>query len=233
MRQPIQTRALTLTELLVVVGVIGVLAVIAIPSVLEAMTRSKVSAARAQQRVLAGAISSYHIDHNHFPAIGPDMSQDPLGILADVQLSGLTTPVTYVAPTAFSDPFGQVRLQSLQPGGPAASSGPSGGPGDFPIPTQSVPNPKKSYLYIHYPTFAARTDNPSIGADGIAIISLGPDLEDSFGTFAPFPSTSLPALAPAFGIDSPLDTLYDPTNGTSSKGDIPRTTGQLPPVPGN
>lgn len=59
-------QAFTLIELLIVVAIIAILAAIAVPNFLEAQTRAKNSAARADMRSLATAIESYFVDHNKY-----------------------------------------------------------------------------------------------------------------------------------------------------------------------
>lgn len=60
-------RAFTLIELLVVVAIIAILALIAVPNMLEAQTRAKVARARADLRTAVTAIEAYRVDHNGYP----------------------------------------------------------------------------------------------------------------------------------------------------------------------
>jgi prepilin-type N-terminal cleavage/methylation domain-containing protein len=223
----------TLVELTVVVAVVALLSAIAAPNFIEALTRSRVAAAKSNLRMLDGGLVAYRVDHNAFPASRSIPVEDPAGIFADRQLAGLTTPVAYVSSAAFHDPFGDVQAQALGSGRPAFAFpsvlGSTGERDDeFPLPEGDASNPNEAFLYFHYPSFAARSGNPAINVDAVGLVSLGPDLQDSFGAFAPFPSSALPALARAAGYADPLDTLYDPTNGTTSRGDIPRFSGALP-----
>lgn len=221
-------RAVTLLELLIVAGILAILAAVAVPNLLEAQTRSKVSKAKAHLRVLVDALDVYRIDWNSYPATGSVLPGDPLGLLADVQLARLTTPIHYLTASAFRDPFGQVRSQVLTGVGATQSTllGASQSRQEFPVP--DLPNRNRSLIYFHYPTFSRITGNALVRADGVAAISLGPDALDSFGAFRPFPAEALPPLARAVGLNSPLDTDYDPTNGTVSNGDISGFTGDLP-----
>jgi len=225
--------ALTLVELVVVVAVVSLLASIAAPNLIEALTRSRVAAAKSNLRLLHGGLAAYRVDHNHYPSSRSIPVDDPAGILADHQLASLTTPIAYVGSSVFADPFGDVRAQVLASGRPAVSY-PSviafgaGRDDEFPLPDGEAANPDRSFLYFHYLSFAERSGNDLMRVEGVGTISLGPDLEDSFGAFAPFPPEALPALARAAGYASPIDTLYDPTNGTASRGDLPRFSGELP-----
>jgi hypothetical protein len=198
---------------------------VALPHFLAAQTRTKVSAAKSNLRNIENGLGMYQVDNNALPAARGVLPDDPFGILADHQLAALTAPVPYLTKDAFRDPFGAVLSQALIP--LAGANLPSDG-GDFPFP--DLPNPGRSFLYIHYPSFASLTRNSRINVHGSAVISLGPDRRDSFGAFAPFTSMAMPPLAASAGYPRPVDTLYDPTNGVVSSGDIPRFSGEVPPV---
>jgi prepilin-type N-terminal cleavage/methylation domain-containing protein len=62
-------KGFTLIELLIVVAIIAILAAIAVPNFLEAQTRSKTSRVKADQRSLATALEAYYIDNNSYPAV--------------------------------------------------------------------------------------------------------------------------------------------------------------------
>ncbi|MBX7246310.1 MAG: type II secretion system protein GspG [Candidatus Sumerlaeaceae bacterium] len=96
----------TLIELLVAVAIIAILAAMAVPHFLEAQTRSKVSAAKSDMRVVAGALESYFVDNNHYPppsGVGIHF-QDPFAQPIAKRLIPLTTPVAYVS-SIFPDKF--------------------------------------------------------------------------------------------------------------------------------
>jgi prepilin-type N-terminal cleavage/methylation domain-containing protein len=218
-------QALTLIELLVAVAIIGILAAIATPSLLEAGARARVSAAKANLRVLDGALAAYMVDYNRLPPTRSIPVSDPAGIFAEQQLTSLTTPVAYATSTdSFLDPFGEAEQQTLYEALVAAAV--AGRHDEFPLPGGGPPNPNKSLLYFHYPSFSARSNMPAMSIPGAAALSLGPDRKDSFGAFSPFPGQGLPPLAWSAGYLSTLDTLYDPTNGTFSAGDIVRLAGE-------
>lgn len=226
-RHAIRPAGLTLLELVVVVGIVAVLAALAMPRYLEYKTRAEVSAAMSNERMLADGLNAYHVDHNGFPRSTALWGTSPRAVLAEVQLAALTTPVAYVSPVAFFDPFGQVKLQGFADG-----SGSLGGrDDDFPFPEDGDPNPNRSMLYFDYLTLADRAENPALAVPAVSILSLGPDREDSFGAYAAFPDAAMPFLARLAGYESRLDTLYDPTNGTISRGDLPRFVGPVPLAP--
>ncbi|NUP89278.1 MAG: prepilin-type N-terminal cleavage/methylation domain-containing protein [Candidatus Sumerlaeia bacterium] len=213
-----RSRALTLIELLVAVAIVAILAALAVPHFLEYQTRSKVSVARNNQRVVAGGMESYRVDHNAYPA-GVVLPTDPYGIFADSALTLLTTPVSYVGPAAFRDPFGQVQSHRQSLGTGVLNS-----PFELPYP---VINPGHALLYFFYPSLAARTGLEMLRVDGFAVISIGPDRDDSFIVYHPFPE-ALPVAAAYYGITSAWDSVYDPTNGTISEGDLARFGGAVP-----
>ena len=62
-----KVKGFTLIELLIVVAIIAILAAIAVPNFLEAQIRSKVSRVKADQRSLATAIEEYYLDNNTYP----------------------------------------------------------------------------------------------------------------------------------------------------------------------
>lgn len=216
------SKAFTLIELIVVTAIIAVLCSMAVPHFLQAQTRAKVTGARSNLRVLSQATEAYRVDWNGYPAAVQRIPEDPYGILSDVQLAVLTTPRSYVSPTAFRDPFGKVKQQNLI--GAMTFQVEST---DFPIP--EVPNPNRSLLYYNYLDFADWTGNPLVRACGVATLSIGPDRQDTFGVFRPFPEEALPPLARRVGLRHPLDTEYDPTNGCISRGDLIRFAGEVHP----
>lgn len=88
----------SLIELLIAVAIISILAAIAVPNFLESQTRSKVSRALSDQRVIAGALEAYHADQNEYPPV-------PAALPPRFQrFIPLTTPVAYVSSIP-RDPF--------------------------------------------------------------------------------------------------------------------------------
>ncbi|NUN51586.1 MAG: prepilin-type N-terminal cleavage/methylation domain-containing protein [Planctomycetaceae bacterium] len=139
-------KGFTLIELLIVVAIIAILAAIAVPNFLEAQVRSKVSRVQSDQRSMATALASYYVDNNGYPmavvlasgsnsvrnrvATGSTASttsqavsipataatvgstfntERPTFALAGLvsgrpEFHGLTTPISYIT-TYFNDPF--------------------------------------------------------------------------------------------------------------------------------
>ncbi len=100
-----KNRAFTLIELLIVVAIIGILAAIAVPNFLNAQIRAKVSRAKADLTSIRTALEMYATDHGR--AILDPVEMRGLG-LERGSMDGwqqLTTPVSYISPSAFVDPF--------------------------------------------------------------------------------------------------------------------------------
>lgn len=93
-----QKRAFTLIELLIVVAIIAILAAIAVPNFLEAQTRAKVSRVKNDERALATALESYHIDNNEYAPNMPNSFAEGLGFLS--------SPISYITEAIYEDPFG-------------------------------------------------------------------------------------------------------------------------------
>jgi type II secretion system protein G len=206
-----QRRAFTLIELLIVVAIIAILAAIAVPNFLEAQTRAKVSAAKADMRTLATALEAYRIDNNKYvptptrlrsTGLGTDFLEDRWGYL--------TTPVSYVT-SIYADPFGDKDVQRSNIQGTPIGSGIA------------------KYRTYDYSAF----DRPDVV--GLFENQFKTDLVTVFG----YSDATLwiilsqgPDLTPGLSVlDATLGTVtgratglpYDPTNGTISAGDITRT----------
>lgn len=206
-------RGFTLIELLVVLAVIALLALAAMPRARRAVTRAKVTQGVSRLRAVSHALQIYRADHDSYPPPVPMLPVDPIGVLARSALTVLTTPTAYLSPESFIDPFGAPTIQ-----GTAGS--------DRRRRPISISNPEQSVLYGYYPHFADLFRKPDMNEEGFAVISLGPDHKDSFIIYYPFPE-SLPGSAAAYGILNIHDTVYDPTNGAGSAGDLAAFGGQL------
>jgi prepilin-type N-terminal cleavage/methylation domain-containing protein len=68
-------RAFTFIELLVVIAMIAVLAGIAVPNFLAAQVRAKVARVKADLATLVAAIEDYHLDHHAYPPNLPWMDR--------------------------------------------------------------------------------------------------------------------------------------------------------------
>lgn len=205
-------RGFTLIELLIVAGVLTLLSAVAVPNFLEAQTRAKVSAARGNLRTVKIGLETFAVDNNSYPATKAHSYHDPLAILARVQLQPLTTPIAYVSPDAFIDPFGLIQPHLFASSGVRRNGGSYYG-GD------SV-NPNRSLVYFHYPSLARSFNDQRCYIAGAGIVSIGPDLQDSLGAYLPFSQATFTGKFGFSQLAHPIDTIYDPTNGTMSAGDI-------------
>ncbi|MCC5875898.1 MAG: prepilin-type N-terminal cleavage/methylation domain-containing protein [Candidatus Sumerlaeia bacterium] len=225
-------QGLTLIELLVVVSILAILAAIAIPNLLEAQTRSRVSAAKATIRTGIVALEMYAVDNSRYPPMRQMFPNDPLGLLASEQLRVLSTPVAYVSSSReLTDPFGTIQLRGPSSSPPVALSNHADASG-FQFPELRPPNQHRSLLYYHFPTLANRFNEPRINLEAVGLVSIGPDLRDSLGAFALVPAPVFQARFARGGLLHPYDTIYDPTNGTVSEGDIQSFAGVMGKSPG-
>lgn len=197
--------AFTLIELLIVVAIIAILSAVAVPNFLEAQMRSKVSRARADLRAIALAIEAYAVDANAFP---PGFGTAPIdGLLA------LTTPVAYLSNGYPFDPF---RPPGFMPSRSAY--------------TYELMNVNNKIVEKGSGPYSVNPANP--GAEPAKgtwwwLISRGPN--NTFG-FRPdeieynLSQRCYEAIANPAAL---MDTIYDPSNGTVSAGNINRVGGSV------
>jgi len=109
-------KGFTLIELLIVVAIIAILAAIAVPNFLEAQIRSKVSRAKSDMRSLATAVESYMVDTNVYFFSRPTKVNAPQNFYrltfaqrraGDLMMT-LTTPVAYITALP-NDPFADIK----------------------------------------------------------------------------------------------------------------------------
>lgn len=204
-------RGVTLIEVLIVAAVASILAAIAVPNYMEAQTRAKVSSTKSNLRVIGSALEMYHVDHNAYPPARRVFPHDRLAIFAGTQLDRLTDPVAYLSPGIFRDHFPREQKGRY-----------FNHRSDY----WSSANPARSLLYFNYRDLAASWEMPCLAAVGAAVVSLGPDQRDSLGAYSPIGLACFEQLAPYYtDLTHPLDTIYDPTNGTVSEGDVGRYVG--------
>jgi Tfp pilus assembly protein PilE len=180
-----------------VVAIIAILAAIAVPNFLEAQTRSKISRVKADMRSVATGLEAYCTDNNAYP-IGTYYN-----VL--VRVKELTTPVAYLTTVGFHDPFMPVaQFEDNTAAG----------------------NRENSLTYYNFTGVTGRGitfgdyELLSSGQSfrGWMTCSNGPDRKESYiahyySKIQTFPANLL------------CDSLYDPTNGTVSSGDISRVGG--------
>lgn len=196
-----QNSAFTLIELLIVVAIIAILAAIAVPNFLEAQTRAKTSRVKNDLRVLATCLESYSVDNNSYPPhlIYPGGTEEEVPY--PDRYAYLTSPIAYMSGLGGCiDPF----LRAPETG--------TGGSGVY-------------YSYTNIRSFKFRTPphplNPVADTHSWLLRSRGPDSVNESNS-----------VRNAFLLD-PMDPagapfVYDPTNGTVSRGDISRTAKYAP-----
>jgi len=202
--------AFTLSELLIVVAIIAILAAIAVPNFLDAQARSKVARVHSDLRSIATAMEAYAVDQQTYP-----IPADPYGAFLPNPIAAtsvspfetrvpvlLTTPIAYLS-TRPEDPFATTRHSE-----------------------------SRLYMCITLDYVKIRQNNAPVhnwlnvwnefhddlmGSDmpsQIAYVqqSFGPDFDHDLDA----PHAALPSGPHVHG----RGTLYDPTNGTTSSGDI-------------
>ena len=197
------TKAFTLIELLIVVAIIAILAAIAVPNFLEAQTRSKVSRVKTDLRTLATGLEMYQVDNNRIPYDG-----EPKGMhwgWATVY-TRCTTPITYMT-SIQRDPFQDTQMQKFE--GQA-----------YPSTTFLIDGKNHCYDYgtAYYHGVAgyapATETNYTVSLRWYERMGNSPWKAGSAGPDCVYDKDS-----GGYGLGDP----YDPTNGTTSKGDIYRS----------
>lgn len=206
-------KAFTLIELLIVVAIIAILAAIAVPNFLEAQVRAKVSRAKTDMRTLDIGLSAYAIDFNRFPpGRMSDNAQNSFGVWPIRMVHELSTPVSYVTSTDAPDPFGPDKTAFKTKTTERLSYG-----------YYSFDGLANSAWYAMMASNGAPVNN-WVFCKGFQLESWGPDKTHDAATW-------LVQGAEYFvNIGEPdyLGRIYDPTNGTISRGDVVRFGGGVP-----
>ena len=207
-------KGFTLIELLIVVAIIAILAAIALPNFLEAQVRSKVSRVMSDMRTIGVALESYRLENTQYPGAynqnytGYACSLGWLHVIwaragtGDNRPAGfyLTTPIAYLAAIPV-DPFTSRYLAkaSLATGSWAGV----------------IMESSCFYGMRYNASFDLQINNRTYNDVGFLLDSVGPDLYLTFGITNFTEGYGDPGVVCAY-----VYTLYDPTNGTVSDGEI-------------
>lgn len=189
----------TLIELLIVVAIIAILAAIAVPNFLEAQVRAKVSRVKSDLRTISIGCESYMVDYGSYPRD----QDDDIRSTSEYGFRQLSTPLAYLTSSYYNDPF----LPPNPPVGNDTGFAPyyQMGSGADPWRRANSANLEPIQAYM--------------------LFSSGPDQiqqtinDDWPWTFA-FGSGNT-----YIGMTGNIASIYDPTNGTTSEGDIFRFGG--------
>ena len=186
----------TLIELLIVVAIIAILAAIAIPNFLAAQTRSKVARTKADERSIAVAIESYNVDNNRYQFVSGEYIPP---ILPGYRLGpGFTTPIAYMTSIP-KDPFGNSAPDDVY----AAY-----------LTTEDYYYATKGYFDIYGWAWKVYPGGGNTGTPAVwNLMSKGPDHAWARTPNPPYNDE----------VDEPYTWQYDPSNGTISEGNIPRS----------
>lgn len=189
----------TLIELLIVVAIIAILAAVAVPNFLEAQTRAKVAKVKTDLRTIATCIEAYSVDYHKPPYDGEPGFTYGGWVNA---LKQLTTPVAYET-SLVADVFQDSTIsEPTRPGHTHYI--------DYPASHQHAYDYSTAY-WNDVPNDPIMTPlwQKNFGNATWKLTSSGPDLRHINA-----------------GSNFGMQELYDPTNGTSSMGDIIRVQGQ-------
>lgn len=224
-KNPFSTRGFTLIELLIVVAIIAILAAIAVPNFLEAQTRAKVSRSKSDIRTLTTGLESYRVDNQAYPKGNPfntsgRRESDPQTRQFEV-LEKLSTPIAYVTSGVLPDPF-----RSRERSGVINLVNGAGNPVPYTAAEQEQEASMKYAALVSADQLGtgsnilALTANPADRANSYWILwSAGPDGEKT-------QVAGLGLLNPNATEAAILNNVYDPTNGTVSRGSVFRVGGQ-------
>lgn len=188
------TKAFTLIELLIVVAIIAVLAVIALPNFLEAQTRAKIAAVTEDMRTIAIAAEAYYTDHNAYP---PHRFPNQTHMPYYLRYKFFTTPIAYLTHMPIREPFEPAFAAETGPNWEVA-------------PTHYLTWTNFYSYHDQHPLYPYRLTHAYL------IRSRGPDTR-----LEPDPVRN--AHFQGEGHLAPDPFVYDPTNGTVSRGEIFRT----------
>jgi len=189
----------TLAELLSCLAIVGILATITLPTLQAGLIRVRVAQTVSDLRVLRDGVEAFAADTGSYPV---GSTEPPLSFLTDYDARVVLRPLlgTYLPdnPTILEDFFSQQAVSKIK--------------SSIRLDLTSIPN-RTGYSYFDYVHFLVPPWPPK---QGFALVSLGPDGEDS-GLGVAIRQTAFPGPA-----------LYDVSNGVRSSGDIGIGSAALP-----
>jgi prepilin-type N-terminal cleavage/methylation domain-containing protein len=203
-------RAFTLIELLIVVAIIAILAAIAVPNFLEAQTRAKVSRVKNDMRSMASGMEAYAVDWSRYPIPSDSLGNRIGDPIAATSLSPfetrvpvlLTTPVAYLSSRP-DDIFATTRHGDSRLYHTITT--------DY-IDIRATYAPLHNWRLIWFRYFRQLNGGDPPPAIKYLFVSFGPDMKHD---------ADVPHLVtPGTPHEHNRGTIYDPTNGTVSSGDI-------------
>ena len=230
-------KGFTLIELLIVVAIIAILAAIAVPNFLEAQVRSKVARVKGDQRTLTIALETYYLDQNDYPAhdssypnqqtgygcnSGIDkINKSPCALMPTFriranekdQLATLTTPISYVS-SYFTDPFADTKGVAFNYSKPKFGTG-------YMLWSYGPDGDEGGSNYIQ----GLGTGSGKWGGGGNLQVDAWSVQTGTGSQTVTIPYISETFYNPAWQVPSAqliLYGTYDPSNGTSSSGDVYR-----------
>jgi len=212
-------RGFTLIELLIVVAIIAILAAIAVPNFLEAQVRAKYARVVSDFRSIAVGIESYAVDINDYPRnFGTHVPPRPTDLYWSVP-PDLSTPVAYLSSATFVDPFALYK-----------ENDPLVRVSNYSYHRVLSTGERDRLPWEYWPPDES-TDGPGCNVGALRkygqwrLISIGPDRIYIVADYSQYPLDVIFQM---------IETLYDPTNGTVSWGNIIRTqispTGVVPQI---
>ena len=200
----------TLIELLIVVAIIGILAAIAVPNFLNAQVRAKVAKAESEMRSLQNALESFYIDNNSYPPLSNDRT------LLATQYKGLDAK----NPSAFIIDISHILIGSRNSGRRFYLTTPIAYITTFPSDPFRGDGKEAGYGYgSNGQSYYILTSWGPDGGDGLAGVK-GGELYECDYTGAQLNDFRRVAVRKSPYKLSQL--RYEPSNGTTSTGDIIR-----------
>jgi type II secretion system protein G len=226
-----RSRAFTLIELLIVVAIIAILAAIAVPNFLEAQTRSKVARAKSDLRTIATALEAYRADTNQYPLgnrYGNCFCCSTFPNDAPT-LERLTTPIAYLTGAgSFTDPFANKGFYVGDDLETRYDAAPANAEEELAYRTYKYwPRGPSNSGSASGQDRAAGWENADVipHAERWFLECAGPDC--TYNNIAGAMQTAITSNE-ATAWDTALKIIYDPTNGTKSRGSVWRAGGSPP-----